>query len=91
MIRDACRDGWRFIVTLVRDPHDGSFSPVAGGAIVTMVVLSKGFLSEVTARNVGWMDFLGYAAAMAIASGAPIAEKIVAVVWPKGATPGGGA
>lgn len=87
VIRSACRDAWRFTLSLVRDPHDGSFSPVAAGSVTAMFFLSKGFIAEVADRNVGWMDFLGYAAAMAIASGAPIAEKLVAVMWPKGAAP----
>lgn len=77
----AISDAWNFLIGLVRDPKDGSFSPVAIGSLTAMTVLSKGFLSEVVSRNVGWMDFLGYAAAMMISSGAPIADKIVSSVW----------
>lgn len=79
MIRSALRDAWRFTLGLVRDPRDGSFSPVAIGSIVAMAALTKGFLDEVAMRHVGWLDFIGYACAMTIASGAPIADKIISV------------
>ena len=79
----AAGRAWFFILSVVRDPHDGSFSAVNIGALVAMWALTRGFLAEVATREVDWLTFLGYAAAMVVASGAPLAERVLSTLAPR--------
>lgn len=69
-----------FFVSIVRDPHDQSFSCVNLGALTAMAALTSGFLTEVRTREVDWLTFLGYGCAMVVVSGAPLADRVLTIM-----------
>lgn len=71
---------WYFVISIVRDPHDGTFSAVNLGSLITMWALTNGFQSEVATRQVDWSFLVGYAAAMVLASGAPLADRVLSLL-----------
>lgn len=78
--RAAVRDAWRFVLSIVRDPTDGSFSAVDLGSIVGIAALTKGFLAEAATRELDWLTFVGYGAAVVLVSGAPLADRVISIM-----------
>lgn len=68
---------------LFRDPQDGMASVVKTAAMIAVIGLTAAFAVQAWTRVLDWMDYVGYALSITIASGAPIASSAISIAGPR--------
>ncbi len=68
---------------LVRDMRDGSMSVVKTCAMGGFSVLLAAFMTQAKTRSLDWMDYVGFALAVTVISGAPLASHALGLMAPR--------
>ena len=68
---------------LFRDPKDGTMSVVKSVSITAAVALTTGFLLQSKFRDLEWMDYIGYALAMAMSATPTLASSGLGIMAPR--------
>lgn len=68
---------------LFRDPKDGTASVVKSVSMVAVIALTIGFVLQAKFRDLEWMDYIGYALAMAMSSTPTLASSVFGIMAPR--------
>lgn len=68
---------------LFRDPKDGTMSVVKSVSITAAVALTIGFVLQAKYRDLEWMDYIGYALAMAMSATPTLASSVFGIMAPR--------
>ncbi len=81
--RRRCTDRRMRLGDLFRDMRDGSMSVVKACAMGGFGALLAAFLTQARTRSLDWMDYVGFALAVTVISGAPIASHALGLMAPR--------
>ncbi len=81
--RRRCTDRRMRVGDLFRDMRDGSMSVVKTCAMGGFGALLSAFLTQAKTRSLDWMDYVGFALAVTVISGAPLASHALGLMAPR--------